>query len=395
MDMRTSSRPYLATIVTMVSLAIVWLSYQFWRLLLQMDEMGAVDLRLRHTEVTSFFAGEPIYQTMGHAVYPPATYLLLWPLIGWMSESAARIGWAVMMVILLGVLLRQVIQVSQATSPPQRWLWRILPLAMYATGATIGNGQLAVHILPCLLAALIVLNRSPTSQPQKGWREDMVVALLMIAALVKPNVTAPFFWIIMVKSLRAASFTVLGYGLLTVVAPVFQPEYGPITLFQAWLIRGVSGAAYGSTEGQGSIVSSISAHSILGALDLSEWNKPASLVILFGLGLWILWNRQTSVWILASVAAIGAKIWTYHGWYDDLILLVPMLELYRQSDWGAPARSRAGVARILFIAMVLFTLAPGGIYLFPPPWNSLYLTVQMLVIGSSLIRLGWETQSQP
>src|SRR5262245_10744940 len=43
---------------------------------------AAVDLRLRHREAHGWFAGTPIYVTERQAVYPPATYVGLWPLVG-------------------------------------------------------------------------------------------------------------------------------------------------------------------------------------------------------------------------------------------------------------------------------------------------------------------------
>ena len=57
----------------MTAISVIWLSYEFWRLLWQSGEMGAVDLRLRYKEVTSFFEGTPIYQEIDHAVYPPVS----------------------------------------------------------------------------------------------------------------------------------------------------------------------------------------------------------------------------------------------------------------------------------------------------------------------------------
>ena len=74
--------------------AVVWLGYESWRLLLQGGYWGAIDLRIYHRLVEQWFAGTPVYRNIGSAIHPPATYLLLWPLLGWLPVQAARWFWA-------------------------------------------------------------------------------------------------------------------------------------------------------------------------------------------------------------------------------------------------------------------------------------------------------------
>jgi len=81
--------------------AAVWLGYEFWRLLWQSGEKGAIDLLQRRNEVQAWFAGKPVYGDIVTAVYPPASYAILWPLLGWLSETAARWFWAVTTVFAL------------------------------------------------------------------------------------------------------------------------------------------------------------------------------------------------------------------------------------------------------------------------------------------------------
>ena len=76
--------------------------------------------------------------------------------------------------------------------------------------------------------------------------------------------------------------------------------------------------------------------------------------------------------------AFAARLWTYHGWYDDLLFLIPMIALFRLAKQGTTDRQKVW-AGSLFAAMVLSTLAPGGLYLLPVPWNQAFVTVQLLV----------------
>lgn len=408
---KTSSR-YLI-IAFMAALTTGWLSYEFWRLLWQpVAENGAVDLLYRYAEVTGFVAGVPVYWEMSDAVYPPASYLMMWPLIGWLPAIAVRPVWALTTVVCLGILIAQIFHIVQPKRLSQKVFLGLLPLCMYATGAAIGNGQIVIHLLPCLLGSLILLRQVVLNKRKQNGLNNILIALLMLLALVKPNVAAPFFWILIFRAPLSAAISVLGYGGLTVLSTYFQPEFdGPIHLFKAWLNMGMAGVYYGATpyveyEGGGSISSSVTAHSVAGFLnfeqldfvEFSGWNQTVSLCALIALGIWTYYNRARDIWVLASVAAIVSKYWTYHGWYDDLILIVPMLTLFQFANWGKGAHPQIGkhrkTARILFIAMFLVMLAPGGAYLFPQPGRSLYLVLQTLTIACVLFFMVFRTPKE-
>ena len=90
-----------SAVLLMAIAAVIWLGYEFWRLIWQSGEMGAIDLRQRHDEIQAWFAGKPVYGDIVTAVYPPASYAILWPLIGWLTVTAARWFWAVTTAIAL------------------------------------------------------------------------------------------------------------------------------------------------------------------------------------------------------------------------------------------------------------------------------------------------------
>lgn len=416
----SKAKPIYLAIALMAALSSAWLGYEFWRLLWQpVEANGAVDLLYRYEEVTGFIAGIPVYWELSDAVYPPASYLMLWPIIGWLPMQAVRPVWAVTTVACLAFIIAQIFHIVQSKKITSKIFLALLPLCLYATGAAIGNGQVVVHLLPCLLGSFIVLRQISQKEKSNRWRSIGCISLLMLLALVKPSVAAPFFWILVFKAPLSAALTATGYGLLTLFSTYFQPEFdGPIHLFKAWLTMGMAGVYYGATpyveyEGGGAIDASVTAHSVIGLLNVdrldflefSGWNQSVSLAALIGLGAWTYWNRDRDVWILASVAAIVSKYWTYHGWYDDLVLLIPMLVLFRLSDWEM--RINQGVytekdtrssaltkqrtwARGLFIALFLIMLAPGGTYLLGQPWRSLYLLLQTIIIVSVLLFLGFK-----
>jgi hypothetical protein len=372
------------TVTLMTVVALVWLGYEFWRLLWQSSAIwqssppGAVDLQLRHGEVRHWFAGRPIYSEIGSAVYPPASYVILWPLLGWLAVTPARWLWAVTTVAALGWLVYLVIRESGANTRLERVFVALIPLSMYATGATIGNGQLSVHLLPTLVAGL-----SMPHQGQCGWRKDFIAAALVLVALVKPSVSAPFFWVVLFVPgrLRPAILVVLGYILLTLLAAGFQ-EASVLSLIGDWLGRAQAGVEWGAVNGGAGNL-----HSWLSAVRLPAWNLPSSLLVSSALGVWVYCHRHVDLWLLLGVTALVARFWTYHGWYDDLLILLPIVSLFRIAKRGGSADRDAVVAGALMAITLLAMLAPGGLYLFPQPWNTLYVAGQIIVWTTVLIFL--------
>jgi hypothetical protein len=114
-------------------------------------------------------------------------------------------------------------------------------------------------------------------------------------------------------------------------------------------------------------------------LGLKNWIIPVTLLILAAQGLWTYRNRHGDIWLLIGVAALVARFWTYHRWYDDLLILLPMVALFRIAKQESSTNGRGVIAGVLLAITLLATLAPGGLYLFPPPLNSLYAVGQSMV----------------
>ncbi|HKI55325.1 MAG TPA: glycosyltransferase family 87 protein [Anaerolineales bacterium] len=382
-DYGTTLIRYTVSLMTVV--ALVWLGYQFWRLLSpsppiwSSSPVGAVDMMLRHDEVHRWFSERPVYSELNTAVYPPASFVLLWPLLGWLSVSPARWLWAITTVISLGWLIYLVVQESGAETPLERVFVALIPLAIYPTGAAIGNGQLIVLILPALVAGLVLIKR------KRGWREDILVAVLILFTLMKPSLAVPFFWIVLFVpgTLRPAVLVSLGYLVLTLFAVSFQ-DASLLTLLGDWSVR-VSGLAMNGGYAD--------LHSLLKTLGLEHWSLPASLLVLIALGTWIYRHRQNDLWLLLGVTALVARSWTYHRWYDDLLILLPMVALFRVAKQES-ATEKSFLVGALLAVNLLVMLAPGGLYLLPPPWNNLYVAGQFIVWTIDLVVLLGLTQRE-
>ena len=354
-----------AITLTAVS-AVVWLGYQFWRLLFQPGFHGAIDLRSLQNATRRWFNGEPVYGDRSRVMYPPASFAMVSPIVEWLSFTAARVVSAVTIVLALWWLVRLTIRESGADTRLERIMMGLIPLSMYAIGASIGNGQLIVPILAALLAGITWLRRGDV-----GWRRELLACVCILFSLLKPTTSAPSFWIVLfaVRSRRPAILVATGYAALTWIAIVFQ--HRPLHVLVAdWLhgslrIAGAWGTANLSLA--------------LGHFGLERWILAGALASIAGLGLWIWKSRGDDLWALLGVTAIIARLCVYHWWFDDGLLLLPMIALFRIAKFGATKGDRGVIAGSLLALTLIFSLAPGGLYLFPPPFRGIYVGIQVVL----------------
>ncbi|HZX14162.1 MAG TPA: hypothetical protein VFF49_07160 [Thermodesulfobacteriota bacterium] len=349
-------------IALMAVLGVMKLGEEFWRLTLDSSSIGAIDLKFRYIEVRRWFEGKPVYSELDKAVYPPASYVMLWPLLGWIEGlTLARWFWAATTLVALVWLVYLVVKESDAEMPLELVFVALIPLSMNATGSTIGNGQLTVYIIPALLAGLLLLQKG-----KQNWSKDILASAFILFALVKPSITVPFFWIVLFipGRLRPALLITLGYIGLTLFAVSFQ-EPGLLSLIHDWTVR-ISAVAVRVEGGYANL-------SIwLAALGLEELSLPASLFALVALGFWIFLHRHMDIWLNLGVTAIVARFWTYHRWYDDLLILLPMITLFRIAKQDSSADRSDVIAGVLFAITVLAMFTPYRVLYLPSPWSLLF-----------------------
>jgi len=342
------------------------MSVQFHRLIWDHGPSGGIDLAIFHQLVAGWFAGLPVYTPDGSFTYPPASYVLLWPLIGWLTVETARWWWAAAYVVMLAALVLLIARETCATTTWERAFVTLIILAMNAAGVCIGNGQLIVLLLPPLLAAIFLVARGPAS-----WPRDLIAATLFVTVLVKPTVTAPFFWLLLFLPgrVRPALITAAGYATLTMLAAWLR-NGDVLALLHQWIIRG---AAEASAAGYGNLQLALS------SIALSDWILPASLVVLAAVGTWIYRHRHADLWLLLGVTGVVARIWSYHRVYDDVLIVLPAVALYRVArQAGSPSNERraAGSAAALLVATLV---APGPWHDIAQPWRNAYDAMHVIV----------------
>ena len=313
--------------------AVKRIALQSSELLAGTGHAAAFDLRLRYVETTRWLAGAEVYaETKSN--YPPATYAVLGPLIGGLDWPAVRFLWLVLCLAALAALSWMAVRAVEPRSST-RALAAVLPWGVYGSALTLGVGQLGLICLATGLGAILLARRagrSPAGAAGAG--------LLFTLSLVKPTLTAPWFWLLLLASPAAACLAVVLYGVATLAASAFQPE--PLSrLLAGWMANGQLHA----TRGYANVADWAT------TLGLGGWLLPLAVAMLLGLLVWILRHRQADLWVLLGVSACVARFFTYHYYVDDLLILVPMIALLRLATHGGqPPRARRAAAAAFLLA---------------------------------------------
>jgi hypothetical protein len=323
-----------------MALAAAWRLSQALPSLMWEGGPHPTDLHARHAELHRWFRGIFEDPQSWRADYPPATYVILWPLLGWLPFEQARLLWGGLTLLTLAWLSWLTLKTSHAGSPAQRSFALLLPLSGYATAATIGVGQLGNLVVPLLITAIALLLDSG----ERRWRA-VAGSAAFVAALVKPALAAPFFWIVCFAAdrLRPAVLVVLSYLALTLFAISFQ-AVDPLTSATGWLAKQ---PFYG--------LGHANLHRFMAWLGVAEWIGVAALLALFAIGVWVYRHRHVEVWLLMGVVALLTRLAFHHRLYDDVLLLIPMIVLFRlaRASCADPYTDvRAGILLALLWASV-------------------------------------------
>jgi hypothetical protein len=321
--------------------------------------------------IREWLAGMPFYEERG-GIHPPAVFLLLWPLYGWGSATMTRWVYALATAIVVAGFGRLLLREARPASAWERALLTLLFVGGYPAAITIGNGQLTFFILFAAIGGVFVcLRQAP------GAGRDALLTGLFLIALIKPPLTLPFFWVIAFSKgwLRPAILALAAYAAVTGISVALHGTTldGFLSMLLSWYVR----AEYGMSEtGYGNL------HGLLGGLGWSAWILPASGLVFALHGLWTSRHRDADPWVLLGVAAIVARIWAYHQVYDDLLLIVPLIALYRIGR----GESRDRTAWALFLAGAAALAAPVTPILAHASWA--LVAVWLLQLGYLMHRAG-------
>lgn len=351
-------------------LAVPRIAYQLWRLLLDHDRNGAIDLRIMYESVNPWFKGEALREI----IHFPATYAIIWPLTGWLPFESARWLWVILYAGSL-VWLYQIVAAETVIRKKEEILFvALFILAIYPTGITIGNGQVILFLLPCILTAVLM-----RSEKEHGIFRDIILSLLFLISALKITITAPFFLIALIsqRAIRPLAIAAFGYLVLTYAAISYR-DAGLMQTLQIWLHDSPEAALKG---GYANI------HALLQCFGLEQLMLPSSFVLIAAFSIWLYKFRKTDIWVQLGVAAIVARIWTYHRLYDDILIIIPMIAIFRMARSDRLSRNESLASDFLLLVSWLGLLSPGSFLQLQPPLGTILRTGQTFIWLSMLVFL--------
>ncbi|MCO4769996.1 MAG: DUF2029 domain-containing protein [Deltaproteobacteria bacterium] len=281
------------------------------------EETGGVDLAHRVAEATVLWGGASPYgngPAGGNAVYPPASYVLLGPLL-LVPYGLLKWLWAGSIVLLLGGLGWGATRVAEVTRPEQLALVGLLPASIAGVAYGTQNGQIHVHVVAALLGGMALLLRS-----RPDARSDLLGSLLLLAALIKPTVAGPATLLLLARRDRWRVLARVGVAYLALTAVGCALAGGGMGVLSDWLFRAQGGADYGAGGSYGN------AHAWSAMVGLTDLNAATTVVILVGFLTFALGRSAGHAidgtrWAGVALAALVARVAVYHQGYDDTLLI--------------------------------------------------------------------------
>lgn len=306
---------------------------------------GAIDLLIRYEEVQRWFAGESIYGDEHSANYPPGSYSLLWPLLGWLPQAPMRVLYAFSVLLSCAVISVVAVRASCADRLAEKAFLFVFILPLGATMIAVWIGQLGLHVTAALLGAAWLLvgdgRDTATSRQPRSRARDAAAAALLTSALVKPTLSLPLLVVILIVSggWRPTVMTAALYGVVTLIAAVPQGR-SPVTLAFEWLSR---------EEIMNLPLGSVNVYLWLHWIGFEGSMIPVSLVILIAASVWAWRYRLAPSWLLIGAAALVSRLWIHHRAFDDVLLIVPAIALFQAAKTMPAAKmtsDRRGVATV-------------------------------------------------
>ena len=289
---------------------------------------------------------------------PPIFTVLVAPFRGW----ALKAFWLGLNLAALAALCGGIVRLGAGGWPG--WLRAAFCLAVAASKPArggIGLGQF--HLIPTALAVLAI-----------GTRSEVAAGLMMGIALVKPTIALPFLALLAARRRWRALAVALGLQAVLLAGDSAWLSIGPLRLIREWL------ALARLQVPAGSIDLPTLAHRAWPGVPALGAAIPLVVLTLACAGT-VAWRHRSDL-ALAGVSGAAAAIFTYHRFYD-LVLLVPALAFLidvAHRDRG-PLAVAAGVGAAVFAAVLIVPEQPFE-------WVGLGRVYETAFVGLTYLLLG-------
>jgi hypothetical protein len=266
----------------------------------------------------------------GQGGYPPWAYLTMAAFVLPTSYQSARNYFALINAVALGVTLVWGYRIGRPYGRAGGVFLAASVMAIYANVVCLDRGQNSILIDALLIGVYVLLERG----------RPVLAGLAYGLSAIKPQMVALFAVIFMVKRQWRLLLAATAYVVLASIAIWALAKTGPIEMLQQMYTIALSWIDHGNS-------------SVLHLLVKMGMDQQIATPLVAALGLastmalvW-LWRNAPTLTLFAVAAVIG-RLWSYHGNYDDVMLLFLVVAL------GKIVLSRRSIGPVLaFVAVGL------------------------------------------
>jgi hypothetical protein len=329
--------------IVLTILCFAYFSRGFYYLII--DESGAGDLHSRWQEQQYIYRGlypyditknspliDPRIGAITSGGYPPWAFfsgLIFFPPI---SFDLTRWYHGFLNTISLVILAIFAYQIGKPYGNLKAWFTVVACLSVSSHATTLGVGQYGIIINALLVGMFWLLKKN----------YNLSAGLFLGLALLKPSISALYFFILVIKKRINAVFACCVYiviassiiGMLVKVSPIYMVEK-MITVSQYYVNSGYSGINVLTNFG----INPLMATMLLAVL--------ATAIII---GIFYLFKDNSLLFFFAIVSVMG-RLWTYHLIYDNVMLIFLLLALINLTF------NQSNKSNILILTLVLLSLS--------------------------------------
>ena len=307
-------------------------------------QVGAADLYSRWQEQQYIYRGSYPYDVTAGSLqvdpelgavtsgfYPPWAFFMGFIVFPPIPFELTRWYHLILNTISLIILATFAYQIGRSHGKSKAWFIVIACLSISSHATTLGTGQYGIIINALLIGMFWLLEKN----------RNVIAGLIFGLALAKPNISALYFLILIIRKNTQSVLACLFYVLLASLTIGFATQVSPIYM----LAKTVNKSKYFVKTGY----SGVNVFINLGI----EPTEATIMLALFGTAILITifyFFRHHSLIFLFAIAAVIGRLWTYHLAYDNVMLIFLLLAMFKITF------QKYQFSNVLLLSLVLVSL---------------------------------------
>jgi hypothetical protein len=275
--------------------------------------------------------------------YPPWSFATSFLLVPPLPYGQARLYFAVVSLLALGWIARWCFRIGRLRDTLHGWLFAAGGLAITGNFFCLSAGQYSIVINALLIASLQLHERG----------RNTLAGIALGMAMIKPQIAALFVVAFVLRGQWKVAMSAALYLVAASALVSWQIGTSVFELLAQMSRAGHEAAASSGGYGPFNLLLRTGVEPKLAVLLLAIPSLVIASALMFH------WRRHSMLLLFAVAATIG-RLWTYHGVYDNPMLLFLLLAL--ACEWYTRPNGLTTVA-LLLVGLTLWTPLSYGLHL--------------------------------